>query len=171
MFRTLANDPDSAERLVQVLRTVADLTRVRLLGALERGERNVSSLCEELDLPQPTVSHHLGLLRKAEFVSNRRDGKQVFYAINPDVIELLRDCCGAVIRAQQIELRLEDTAAAHRTPRPATANSQAELKPDQPQVAAEDEIPIRRSVDSGRDGVDRPARPHTQIVRRHAAAR
>jgi DNA-binding transcriptional ArsR family regulator len=35
-----------------------------------------------LKLPQPTVSHHLGLLRMSNVIGNRRDGKQVFYSLN-----------------------------------------------------------------------------------------
>jgi DNA-binding transcriptional ArsR family regulator len=47
---------------------------------LADGERNVTNLCEALKLPQPTVSHHLGLLRMSNIIGNRRDGKQVFYS-------------------------------------------------------------------------------------------
>ena len=86
MFRELSKSPDSVDQLVQTLRTIADPTRLRLLGVLQGGERNVSSLCEELSLPQPTVSHHLGLLRNAALVTNRREGKQVFYGLNEKVI-------------------------------------------------------------------------------------
>ena len=38
--------------------------------------------CDELQLPQPTVSHHLGLLRMNNVIGNRRSGKQVFYTLN-----------------------------------------------------------------------------------------
>jgi DNA-binding transcriptional ArsR family regulator len=49
---------------------------------LAGGERNVTNLCELLALPQPTVSHHLGLLRMNNVIGNRRNGKQVFYMLN-----------------------------------------------------------------------------------------
>jgi DNA-binding transcriptional ArsR family regulator len=52
---------------------------------LAKGERNVTSLCDELGLPQPTVSHHLGLLRMSNLIGNRRNGKQVFYGLNGQV--------------------------------------------------------------------------------------
>lgn len=48
----------------------------------ERGEMHVTELCKNLRLPQPTVSHHLGLLRMHGLVRNRRNGKQVFYSID-----------------------------------------------------------------------------------------
>ncbi|HET6428774.1 MAG TPA: ArsR family transcriptional regulator [Phycisphaerae bacterium] len=40
-------------------------------------------MCRKLRLPQPTVSHHLGLLRAHGLVKNRRAGKQVFYSVDP----------------------------------------------------------------------------------------
>ena len=70
------------EQLTSLFRLLSDKTRLNILMLLSQGERNVSSLCEELNLPQPTVSHHLGLLRMNSVIANRRHGKQVFYALN-----------------------------------------------------------------------------------------
>ncbi|MGD1277001.1 MAG: metalloregulator ArsR/SmtB family transcription factor [Tepidisphaeraceae bacterium] len=73
------------EQLTSLFRLLADRTRLNILLALAQGERNVSSLCQELGLPQPTVSHHLGLLRTNNIISNRRRGKQVFYSLSGSV--------------------------------------------------------------------------------------
>src|SRR6478736_6643641 len=70
------------EPLVALFRLLSDKTRLNILTLLAKGERNVSSLCDELRLPQPTVSHHLGLLRMSNLITNRRDGKQVFYELD-----------------------------------------------------------------------------------------
>src|ERR1041385_8174035 len=70
------------EQLTSLFRLLSDKTRLNILLLLAQGERNVSSLCEELNLPQPTVSHHLGLLRLNNVIANRRHGKQVFYSLN-----------------------------------------------------------------------------------------
>ena len=70
------------EPLVGLFRLLSDKTRLNILMLLSKGERNVTSLCEALKLPQPTVSHHLGLLRMSNVIGNRRDGKQVFYSLN-----------------------------------------------------------------------------------------
>src|SRR3954466_14541345 len=70
------------EPLVPLSRLLSDKTRLSILMLLAKGERNVTSLCEELRLPQPTVSHHLGLLRMSNLITNRRDGKQVFYELD-----------------------------------------------------------------------------------------
>ena len=78
-------DEQKLEPLVSLFRLLADRTRLKILMLLAKGERNVTSLCEELALPQPTVSHHLGLLRMSNLISNRRNGKQVFYGLNGSV--------------------------------------------------------------------------------------
>ena len=43
---------------------------------------NVSALCKALKLPQPTASRHLAILRMAEMVTNRREGKEIYYALS-----------------------------------------------------------------------------------------
>lgn len=70
------------EQLSSLFRLLSDKTRLSILLKLADGERNVTSLCADLQLPQPTVSHHLGLLRMNNVVGNRRSGKQVFYTLN-----------------------------------------------------------------------------------------
>ena len=55
---------------------------MRILQILRDGERNVSRLCEDLGLSQPTVSHHLGLLRTAGLLQTRRAGKEVHYSLD-----------------------------------------------------------------------------------------
>jgi ArsR family transcriptional regulator len=68
--------------LAELFGLLGDGTRLRIVMLLSQGPRNVSSLCETMRLPQPTVSHHLALLREAGVISNRREGKQVFYSLN-----------------------------------------------------------------------------------------
>ena len=79
-----ATDQD-LEQLTSLFRLLSDKTRLNILLLLAEGERNVTSLCEELGLPQPTVSHHLGLLRMHNVIANRRNGKQVFYSLNGSI--------------------------------------------------------------------------------------
>jgi DNA-binding transcriptional ArsR family regulator len=94
------------EPLVGLFRLLSDKTRLNILMILARGERNVSSLCEELGLPQPTVSHHLGLLRTKSLISNRRSGKQVFYGLNGQVDA---GVAGSLqISAEPFRLRISD---------------------------------------------------------------
>ena len=99
----------SVEEVVRIMRLLADPTRLRLLSLLRGTEMNVTSICRRLDLAQPTVSHHLGLLRSVELVTNRREGKQVFYATNPDAVEQLNRHGGLAIESGPVKLQVEAT--------------------------------------------------------------
>lgn len=104
MKRGIVGLEQDLEPLVGVFRLLSDKTRLNILMLLANGERNVSSLCEELNLPQPTVSHHLGLLRMQNLISNRRNGKQVFYGLNGHVNA--PDGEGLLINVDRYRLRL-----------------------------------------------------------------
>jgi DNA-binding transcriptional ArsR family regulator len=64
---------------------LSDGTRLRLLLLLCVGERNVGELCDVLGQAQPTISHHLSLLRMSGLVQTRREGKRVFYRLADSV--------------------------------------------------------------------------------------
>ncbi len=70
------------DQLSSLFRVLSDKTRLQILLTLVGGEKSVTSICEALKLPQPTVSHHLALLRMNNVVGHRRDGKQVFYGLD-----------------------------------------------------------------------------------------
>ncbi len=72
---------DYIQKLSRLLQLLGEETRLQIVLCLAQGEANVSELCDLLDLPQSTVSHHLGLLRLAELVSTRREGRQIYYSI------------------------------------------------------------------------------------------
>jgi DNA-binding transcriptional ArsR family regulator len=82
MTKPPAVEDQDLENLSSLFRLLSDKTRLNILILLAGGERNVTNLCELLSLPQPTVSHHLGLLRMNNVIGNRRNGKQVFYMLN-----------------------------------------------------------------------------------------
>jgi ArsR family transcriptional regulator len=97
---------DSVGGVVGMLRTLSDPTRLRLLTELQHGELSVSALCTRLHLAQPTVSHHLGRLRTARLVANRRDGKQVFYSLNDEIVCQSDGRIGLAIASGPLELRI-----------------------------------------------------------------
>lgn len=117
-----AVDHDTIGEAVKLMRILADPTRLRLLGMLQGGELNVSALCDRLDLAQPTVSHHLGLLRSIDLVTNRRAGKQVFYALNDATVTSLDGTGGLTVNTGPVEVHLCDPDA--------KTEAIAESKPD-----------------------------------------
>lgn len=100
----LAGEADSVGDVAVILRTLSDPTRLRLLAVLQSGEFSVTALCDKLRLAQPTVSHHLGRLRSARLVAHRRDGKQVFYSLNGDVVRHPEEPCSLAIATGALEL-------------------------------------------------------------------
>ena len=73
-------------------RALGDPTRQKLLALLEEaGESRVSDLAARFDMSQPSISHHLKILKEAGLAESARRGKEIFYSINE--AELTR-CCG-----------------------------------------------------------------------------
>ena len=73
------------EQITTLFRLLSDKTRLMIVVLLASGEQNVSALCAELKLPQPTVSHHLSLLRMNNIVGSRRQGREIFYGVHGHV--------------------------------------------------------------------------------------
>ena len=81
---------ESVKQLVQLFKLLADETRMRILHLLHQAdELNVLELCNLLDQRQPSVSHHLALLRVAGLIDMRRDGKHNYYRVVPKEFETL----------------------------------------------------------------------------------
>ena len=80
-----STDDQSITDLAYVFDLLSVPTRLRLVFLLAKGESNVTSLCEALNLPQPSVSHHLMVLRINHLVAGTRTGKQVVYSLAENV--------------------------------------------------------------------------------------
>ena len=65
-----------------MFKAMGNRTRLRILMELQKGPFNVTAIVKKLKMPQPTVSHHLSLLREAQLVTAKRNGKEIIYALN-----------------------------------------------------------------------------------------
>ena len=70
------------KNLLEIFKTLSDETRLRILKLLEHGELCVCGLVAALDMIQPKVSFHLGVLKEARFITDRRQGKWIYYRID-----------------------------------------------------------------------------------------
>jgi len=86
MARSAANDRREWARGFSFL---SDATRLGILSLLAKGPKNVTALCRGLGLKQPTVSHHLGLLRMGRLVIGTRQGKSVVYTTDKAALKAL----------------------------------------------------------------------------------
>jgi ArsR family transcriptional regulator len=84
-------EPEAAEDLASVFKALADPTRVAIVNRLASGEKCcVCDLTEVFELSQPTVSHHLRILREAGLVESERRGTFAYYWVVPDAMDRLR---------------------------------------------------------------------------------
>lgn len=89
MNQTLHNDA-----MLRRFQAVAEETRFRLVQLLTEGERCVCELQDDLDAAQSRLSFHLKKLKDAGVVSDRREGRWVYYSLVPETIEEMRGFLG-----------------------------------------------------------------------------
>jgi len=91
----LMDDPGMAvvtkdvEMALRLFRALGDETRLRLLEQLHGGEQCVCDLTDELEASQSRLSFHLKTLKDAGLVIDRKDGRWVYYSINPEAFQTL----------------------------------------------------------------------------------
>ncbi len=69
------------------LSALADPNRQAILNTLKKGEQPVAAIAANLNITLATISHHLDILKRADLISARRSGRQIFYSLNMSVLE------------------------------------------------------------------------------------
>jgi ArsR family transcriptional regulator len=87
-----AVDRAAAERMAAIAKALGDPVRMQLVDVLRKhaGKVCVCELVPLFELSQPTVSHHLKVLREAGIVGSERRGLWAYYYVNPDAMEEVR---------------------------------------------------------------------------------
>lgn len=99
--------------LVQTLSALADPTRLGAMQILwDHGEHCACELLDRLSATQSRLSRHLGVLKTAGLVVDRRDAQWVRYRINPDLPAETEVVVAAVLAAAAAEGRVQDRSAA-----------------------------------------------------------
>jgi len=89
--------PEVLTLVAERFKALAEPARLRLLSCLRSGERSVNELVEETGFGQANVSKHLQLLHAQGFVSRRKDGLFVYYALaDRSVFKLCDIMCGRI---------------------------------------------------------------------------
>jgi len=83
---TCAPAVSDAQIVLPLLKTMSEPNRLKIYSFLATGERCVCDIEAFVKLPQNLVSHHLGVLRDAGFISARRDGRWVHYSVNQETL-------------------------------------------------------------------------------------
>ena len=82
-------------------------TRQRIMNLCCCQWLSVSEIVEAVGVSQPTVSHHLAILREAGLVHTRQEGKHTYYSLNQEVVVA---CCGQIMQVFAPDL-VDESAA------------------------------------------------------------
>ena len=90
---------EAREEHVEAFKALAHLSRLQVFFCLVRAgkERSVGEIQAELEIPGPTLSHHLDVLRRAGLVENRKEERYIYYSVKREavtaLVRLLTACC------------------------------------------------------------------------------
>lgn len=82
-------DEDEEMELAQFFKMYADVTRLKILRVLFRQEMCVCEIAAVLDMTHSAISHQLATLRNARIIKVRRDGKNMYYSLDDDHIQMI----------------------------------------------------------------------------------
>ncbi len=90
---------EASKSHIEAFKALAHLTRLQVFFFLVRARREVPAgqIQEALDVPGPTLSHHLDVLRRAGLIQSRKEERYVYYSVRremvSDLVRLLTACC------------------------------------------------------------------------------
>ena len=89
-------------QMMRMFKALSDQTRqeiFRLLCDCE-DELNVTDICHEFHITQPTISHHLQILKSCDLVDSRKEGKKIYYYVRREVVN---DVFGQIVEIFHLE--------------------------------------------------------------------
>ena len=92
---------------VRKINALADENRLAIMIALQHGEKCGCVLLEELNITQPTLSHHMKILCDSELVNSRKEGKWMYYSISREGVRSSREMVASYARC---DCETEETA-------------------------------------------------------------
>ena len=75
--------------LADLFKMFADSTRIKILYDLFDGEKNVTEICDDIEMNQSAVSHQLKALKTAKLIKSRRAGKAIYYSLDDDHVKTI----------------------------------------------------------------------------------
>ena len=90
------------DRCLLMFKALADETRQKIITFLKDGPLNVGEIVDRTSLAQPTISHHLNILKQAGVVLTEKRGKQIYYSLccGSDVM----NCCSDMFNVLGVEI-------------------------------------------------------------------
>ena len=85
-----------------IFKALSDENRIRILRLLRNGEKCACELLEELNITQPTLSHHMKILCDCAIVKSHKEGKWMYYTIHCDGIKKVRSLMQSLLTPENI---------------------------------------------------------------------
>ena len=82
-------------------KALSDETRRKIIELLKKQEMCVSEIVDHFSMAQPSITHHLTILKNADLVGSKKEGKQVYYFVN---CCCLADCCRDILKRFNVNL-------------------------------------------------------------------
>ena len=88
------------EKVTGICRAMGDRNRLTIVESLSEGEKCACHLLEELNITQPTLSHHMSVLSESGLIHDRKEGRWHYYSLDCETIAEFKDfvnslsCCG-----------------------------------------------------------------------------
>jgi len=79
------------DKCYQIFQALSDRTRVEILSLIKDKEVCVADICRHFDMTQPSISHHLDILKRCGLATSEKRGREVYYKFNGKMIVA---CCG-----------------------------------------------------------------------------
>ena len=89
-------------KIAEAFKALADENRIHILKMLSTGEKCACQLLEELNISQPTLSHHMKILCDAGIVASRKEGKWMYYGICCEGVKLVRQLMQELLVPERI---------------------------------------------------------------------
>lgn len=74
---------------IEIIKALGDETRIEILEIIGKKELNASDIAIKCTLSRPTISHHLQILKRANILDARKEGKEIFYSVNMQTLKSL----------------------------------------------------------------------------------
>lgn len=89
--RMIHHEIETLYKLAELFKIFGDSTRIRILDVLTKKELCVQEIAEELSMTQSAISHQLRILKQADLIRSRRDGKAIFYSLADDHVATIME--------------------------------------------------------------------------------
>lgn len=89
------------KKTAMVFKAFCDENRIKILKLLVTGEKCACKLLEEINVTQPTLSHHMKLLCESGVVIGRKDGKWTYYSISTDGMAYAMKCLQEFMKIEE----------------------------------------------------------------------